>query len=709
MVMPGIVDVIEESHEQFQRQKVADLLDPLIQPEQYVGEVLSLSYDEAIVQVHDHHRQQVGGLPSQCFLVATAKQRGPTLDWNDEDACVILLRVQGPASLPHDSEAFRIKTQAAQRSAEEQGSWRDEIDLYTRNMLSFAGLRCRVLGTFYVDQDEDGSLRLRFGADISNYYAAYALKVYKPVGEALDIIVNYRDPNRLADHPLREERVTVGRVRYASADRKGQGIDTVRVHLYPTDLLRQKTALFGMTRTGKSNTTKIIARSIFELRYRDAVNGRVGQLIFDYNGEYANENVQDRGALRNVWRAHPNGKQEDVVTYGSLPHSNDRNRRLLKINFYLDDMLPIGKQILNDLLAEEKVRYVEAFRNASLEPPGPGADPGTFKRYKRRCLAYRALLYKAGYRLPSSFQRPDGRRLFNSDLLKAMRSSNHEERDKFAQAADTLEKVSSGNDVSWDELASALITLHAFITGKNTGYDEFNEKYREESSSGLEWAEQDLKGILGMLAQANGPVLVGRGKQWHTHTVDDDFVKLIYDDLKAGRLVIIDQSLGDPQYNRQTADRIMAYVFREQQRIFSEGKTPPDIVVYVEEAHNLLPSGKELDPDDPRAIWPRVAKEGAKLHIGLIYATQEVSSIHKSVLKNTANWFIGHLNNTEETRELVKFYDFSDYEPSILRVQDPGFLRVKTLSNSYIVPVQIDRFRVEVSEKSTSSHADQEA
>ncbi len=33
-------------------------------------------------------------------------------------------------------------------------------------------------------------------------------------------------------------------------------------------MLNMKTALFGMTRTGKSNTTKIIAKSIFELRYK---------------------------------------------------------------------------------------------------------------------------------------------------------------------------------------------------------------------------------------------------------------------------------------------------------------------------------------------------------------------------------------------------------------------------------------------------------
>lgn len=601
--------------------------------------------------------------------------------------------------LPYEAETLKIRVDAAQRSTEPEKYWDEgQLDLHTRNLLSYAGLKCRVLGTFYVDLQEGNKLVRRFGSDLSNFYAAYALKVYKPTGDALQVIANYRDPDRLAEHPLKEAHVDIGRVRYASVDRGSHQAEQVRVSLAPTDLLRQKTALFGMTRTGKSNTTKIISKSVFELRYQDPTQGAIGQLIFDYNGEYANENVQDQGALKAIWQLHSQGNQADVVTYGTASHPNDPSRRLMKENFFAENTLMVGKQIIDRAIADRNPpRYVEAFVSASLEPPSAEDEEGEQIRYQRRVLAYRAMLDHFSFPVPRNIQ-PQGRRLFGQELLTAMRGSHHEQVEEFRNAADLLGRLSQGDAFNWGQVGHALTTLNAFITGRDTGYVAFNTAYvNRPNGSGRAWADDHLRGILGMFEYRGARALVRRVLDRHTTSVDDDYVDLILADLHAGRLVIVDQSLGDPHLNQIVADRVMDRIFRAHQRIFSEGKDAPEVIVYVEEAHNLLPAGEDFDQDDPRSLWLRVAKEGAKLHIGLVYATQEVSSIHKSILKNTANWFIAHLNNTDETRELVKFYDFGDFQPSILRAQDPGFIRVKTLSNPYIVPTQIDKFQIQIS------------
>ncbi len=68
----------------------------------------------------------------------------------------------------------------------------------------------------------------------------------------------------------------------------------VPVLISPVDFLARRTAVFGMTRTGKSNTTKTMVSQVAITSFQ--TGQPIGQLIFDINGEYSNANQQDAGS-----------------------------------------------------------------------------------------------------------------------------------------------------------------------------------------------------------------------------------------------------------------------------------------------------------------------------------------------------------------------------------------------------------------------------
>ena len=703
--------LLTEEIEDFKRdnvEKTGNSLSSYIDDTMKVGDLLSLDYSEAIILVHDALRQDVKGLPMGCFLLATRIIPETKPQANNEDSVLILLRVAGHSPLPNKIDTDNWRFDAARRSIDSPEHWDadDKTDQFTLNQLRHAGVRCNVLGTFrYLHKD--GRWETSFGADISNFYSGQGMKVYKPLGEALSKIVNFTKPMG-KKHSLAGKLVPVGRIRYCSSEiAVDENHENVPVYIEPTDMLARRTALFGMSRSGKSNTIKTISSAIFKLRDRYPEKGRIGQLIFDVNGEYANDNPQDEGCLRNI-------SGDDVVTYGLFEHPNDEKRRLIKLNFFGEDisdwsdkenvrssltMLFAGKTIINEHLQERSdAQYVRNFINTNIEPPSRDwEDKGTQVRYRRNITVYRSILATANFSPPSSLNKAKIEDLFGKDLRNAMKSTEHKD-DIYKSAASTFEK----NSVSWGELFTALKILRDFIEHPN--FQKFNEQYRQKKNKS--WNDDTLDGLLSLLRHQYGVSRVRELNKRHSPSVESDYSTEIVNELVDGKLVIVDQSIGSPTEIEHTSERIMWELFNRQKQVFTnplrdeEGELirdedgniqpPPDIIVYVEEAHNLIPS------HDPKldSIWARIAKEGSKFHIGLVYSTQEPSSILPNILKNTDNWFVAHLNNKDETRELSKYYDFEMFVDQILKVPDTGFLRMRCLSNPYIVPVQINKFTV---------------
>ncbi len=249
--------------------------------------------------------------------------------------------------------------------------------------------------------------------------------------------------------------------------------------------------------------------------------------------------------------------------------------------------------------------------------------------------------------------------------------------------------------MSWDQAGNFCHDFAEWIKASSF-FKEFNKDYAKKKEHN--WLDERTEGLLKIFDNTRGLNFMKKLLPWHDPESNTDYAKDIVEHIQAGRLVILDQAIGNPNMNEQAAARIMSGIFAAQQRKFTnperdpktgDYKKPPAVIVFVEEAHTLLPKGMEKDVTN---IWARVAKEGAKFNIGLVYSTQEPSSIQTNILKNTENWFIAHLNNTDETRELAKYNDFIDFTDSVVKVNETGFLRVRTLSSPYTLPVQIDKF-----------------
>lgn len=638
----------------------------------FIGRPFHIDYEKAYILVADSWKLKAKGIPQGSFLLAYYENEDNVYE-------VLLLRVVKPAKLPTDNDVISSMIEYYKDNLKTNGK-ESQLDSYTKYEFSFSGLECRILGTFY--KDDKGCTR--FGADVENFYSAHNYKVIKPNSNVLELIVNFREEG-ITGKPTD---IKIGKVRYSSSLRFQAQEDNVPVFVSPKDFLGKRTALFGMTRTGKSNTVKKVIQATVSMSDKAAypLNGKlngsavanlepltedglpkypVGQIIFDINGEYANANMQDEGtAIFEIYK-------DRTIRYSTL---NKDDFKVMKVNFYTD--VESGFELIRSHLGLETADYVKSFLSIDLKEPKDKTDFSATTRYERKKAVYLCCLSKAGFIVPDNFKvKFQG----NKELNQLVKEDG---------------SIDPSKGISLEEASNWFTTIWEKYN------DEFFSNYKK--SKGHEWADEDLKALLIFLTRKTQPSskttsISGYIKLrdiaiLHTETVGQPFEEEIIEELRKGQIIIVDLSQGDPEIQRLYSERICRQIFADAMNRFIHNTPNNFVQFYFEEAHNLFP---KKDDKDLSQVYNRIAKEGAKLNLGLIYATQEVSSISSNILKNTQNWFIAHLNNEDETKEIKKYYDFGDFTESLVRFSadsDKGFVRMKTYSNAFVVPTQIDRF-----------------
>ena len=601
-------------------------------PKMFVGHPFKLDFNKVNILTCDKWKFNVGGIPQGCFLLAYYENEFGEIDTQE----ALLLRAINPCTIPSDSDVISSRIEFYKENAETSGK-NSKLDQFTRFEFSFSGLECAILGTFY----KVGKNKTEFGADVENYYSAHLYKVYKIVGDALRYVVNLRD----TDGPLKpDSNFEIGKVRYSSTKQKfsvNASATAEKVLMHTKDILGKRTALFGMTRTGKSNTVKKLIEATKELSDKakakkksiskdafdknDVPNRPVGQIIFDINGEYANKNLQDGTAIFEKFK-------DEVTRYSVLEKDNFE---VLKINFYKE--IEEGQELIRGYFKQfgKQPDYVEDFLAINLERPD---DESRLTMYNRKIAAYKCCLKEAGFPL------------VGADRLTF--AGNTEGID--AKVLIKAKPVQPSKGITHDE---ALIWF-AQVWKNYLDWDYLKDY---ERNNGHEWADNDLKALLRFLSQFRQPRDKGQISgftklrplvKYHTSANTVAFDKQIVKLLREGKIVIVDLSQGDPEIQKLYSERICKTIFADSMSNFIADTTNNFIQFYFEEAHNLFPQKEDKDLSQ---IYNRVAKEGAKLNLGMTYATQEVSSISSNILKNTQNWFIAHLNNEDEVKELKKF------------------------------------------------------
>jgi hypothetical protein len=612
----------------------------------FVGYVLDIGYDTVTIITSDPFKVSVGGVPRNSLLIMV-----PSVRVDGAPPHFTLLRVLETASTPLSRETQQTYFELQKKSM-------PELDVFTQSELQWGALKTGILGMFYPHPLEKD--KVEFSGDVNNFVSAHKYRVYSPDDTLLDLVVNTLVPTK--------NRFVIGHLRLTECrlplPNKAQ--PNVSVTISTGDFLAARTAMFGKTRLGKSNVVKLIAQSILETTKQ---TNSAGQLIFDINGEYANDNPQD-GSVSLA------SSYKDRCEIYALTKKPKTESRPLKLDFYEnpDASLSILASLMQEAGRDGSI-YVKAFLAVSIPSVTSVQEmkPGEDVRARRKVLMYWAILHRAG---------------FPADEKKLQKLLNDLDPRFNAKSRET---VYGTDKASWPEIQD--------LDDVALEFENFAEADRQNklmsSTKNKPLFDSDDDALLGFLKPkftvGSGPSIIKPYKQYHDAKAGN-FVTEILAFLEQGKTVILDLGNAPPELMEYFSIHLSTAVFHRQVEKFSANELGDHFVqLYFEEAHNLFAAN---DTDERTKIYRRLAKEGAKYQIGMVYSTQSVTSVSKDLLGQTENFFIAHLASQDEVNALAKVnFTYQSMKEDIMLTKTPGYIRMLTRSHRFVVPMQAVKFQ----------------
>lgn len=320
---------------------------------------------------------------------------------------------------------------------------------------------------------------------------------------------------------------------------------------------------------------------------------KMGMLIFDINGEYATQTSDTTSAgLIEVFEQLD--IQNDIVWFTNRKLEDKKSKqydvRPIKINFFKEPWLAIE-------LAYQRHMLSGGGQVQYLESAREGLNPdgGDWVKIPNR------MAYVYGAFLKNNLMPTKTTAKIGDDEFHLQNETEREE----------------------------------FIKKLNDGIEKSETKNKNESGGA-----RDLYRYAGRLAFL---------KSLHTENDIDEFFISATKAAISGKTVIIDLPTVRPELVDFLSARLANNIFNEALRRYADeagSNRTTDVLIVIEEAHNLL--------SRPEGIFYRIAKEGRKYGLGLLYSTQSPKTIPSEILSQTENFFVKHVSSEEDVIQLKK-------------------------------------------------------